>query len=156
MINENSHYSDVKMSTMASHDCLLNLLLKRRSKDIKAPRHWPLWGLPVNSPHKCPVTRKCFHLITSSWVGELAKCSEASPDTTEDIISSWKRYPSKTYIAFRGPLIDILYPCLSNYAHGFIWDVIIHPRHNLNGVFTKPSMKLVHRRVIISHYFTLM
>ena len=22
---------------------------------------------PVNSPHKEPVTRKCFHLITSSW-----------------------------------------------------------------------------------------
>ena len=25
--------------------------------------HW--W--PVNSPHKGPVTRKCFHLMTSSW-----------------------------------------------------------------------------------------
>ena len=22
---------------------------------------------PVNSPHKCPVTRKCFHFMTSSW-----------------------------------------------------------------------------------------
>ena len=33
-------------------------------ENIKAPRPWPLW--PVNSPHKGPVTRKCFHLMTSS------------------------------------------------------------------------------------------
>ena len=25
---------------------------------------------PVNSPHKWPVTRKCFHLMTSSWTDE--------------------------------------------------------------------------------------
>ena len=25
------------------------------------------WG-PANSPHKWPVTRKCLHLMTSSWV----------------------------------------------------------------------------------------
>ena len=24
-------------------------------------------GRPVNSPHKWPVTQKCFHLMTSSW-----------------------------------------------------------------------------------------
>ena len=35
-------------------------------ENIKAPRHWPLWGeftgdrSPVNSPHKWPVTRKMF------------------------------------------------------------------------------------------------
>ena len=23
---------------------------------------------PVNSPHKWPITRKCFHLMTSSWI----------------------------------------------------------------------------------------
>ena len=30
-----------------------------------------VWGIhrcPVNSPHKWPVTRKCFHLMTSSWM----------------------------------------------------------------------------------------
>ena len=38
-------------------------------ENIKAPRHWLLCG---NSPvtgeftHKCPVSRKCFHLMTSS------------------------------------------------------------------------------------------
>ena len=37
-------------------------------ENIKAPRHWALCG-PVNSPHKWPVTRKYFHLMTSSWYG---------------------------------------------------------------------------------------
>ena len=44
------------------HDCLLNHLFKALIKEnIKALCHWPLWGeLPVNSPHKWPVTRKMF------------------------------------------------------------------------------------------------
>ena len=28
---------------------------------------WEIHRRPVNSPHKGPVTRKCFHLMTSSW-----------------------------------------------------------------------------------------
>ena len=39
--------------------------------DIKAPRHWPCVGY---SPHKWPVTRKMFHLMTSSW---MAWCRQA-------------------------------------------------------------------------------
>ena len=39
-------------------------------ENIKALRHWRLWGAftgdPVKSPHKGPVTRKCVHLMTSS------------------------------------------------------------------------------------------
>ena len=42
-------------------DCKLNGLFRCRSKkNIKAPCHWPLSGLPVNSLHKGPVTRKMF------------------------------------------------------------------------------------------------
>ena len=45
------------------HDCILNRLFKAHVKlNIKAPPHWPLWGVfppwPVNSRHKGPVTRK--------------------------------------------------------------------------------------------------
>ena len=29
---------------------------------IKAPRLWPLWGGPLDSPHKGPVRRKMFPL----------------------------------------------------------------------------------------------
>ena len=36
-------------------------------ENIKAPRHWPLFGeFTGEFPHKGPVTRKCFHLMTSS------------------------------------------------------------------------------------------
>ena len=50
--------------------CLLNRLFRRRSKKTSKLRVTGLcvgnspW--PVNSPHKGPVTRKCFHLMTSS------------------------------------------------------------------------------------------
>ena len=32
------------VSNHQPHDCLLKRLFKRRSKNIKAPRHWLLWG----------------------------------------------------------------------------------------------------------------
>ena len=43
-------------------DCLLNRLFRRWQikENIKAPCHWPLWGWPVNSPHKGPITH-FFH-----------------------------------------------------------------------------------------------
>ena len=60
------------MTTIASpQHCLLNRSFRRRSKKTSTLR---VTGLcvenspgPVNSPHKGPVTRKCFHLMTSSW-----------------------------------------------------------------------------------------
>ena len=58
------HDESSGVSSHQPHDCLLSRLFRRRSKKIKAPRHWPLlrgihrW--PVNSPHKWPVTRKMF------------------------------------------------------------------------------------------------
>ena len=53
-------------------DCLLSRLFRRRSeKSIEAPSLAFVRGIhrwPVDSPNKGPVTRKCFHLMTSSWV----------------------------------------------------------------------------------------
>ena len=56
-------------------NCLLKCWLRHRSKKTSKLR---VTGLcvanspvtndrPVNSPHKRPVTLKCFHLMTSSW-----------------------------------------------------------------------------------------
>ena len=66
------HNDHDSVSNHQSHDCLLNRLFRRRSK--KAPK-LRATGLcagnspgPVNSPHKGPVTRKMFHLMTSSWI----------------------------------------------------------------------------------------
>ena len=59
------------VSNHQPHDCLINRSFRRRSKKISKLRvtgfvrrihRWP-----VNSTHKGPVTRKCFHLMTSSW-----------------------------------------------------------------------------------------
>ena len=53
------------------HECLLNRLFKAQIKEnIKAPRHWPLWGEFTGHPW-IPRTKgqwrgKCFHLMTSS------------------------------------------------------------------------------------------
>ena len=52
-------------------DCLLNCLFGSRFKKTSKLRVTGLgrgiqrW--PTNSPHKGPVSRKCFHLMTSSW-----------------------------------------------------------------------------------------
>ena len=49
-------------------------------ENIKAPRHWPLWGIhrgPVNSPHKWTVTRKMFpfhDVIMGSWINNPVPC----------------------------------------------------------------------------------
>ena len=63
------HYSDIIMSAMAQITCVSIVCSTVCSSadrgNIKAPRHWPLWGEStgdrhVNSPHNGPVTRKMF------------------------------------------------------------------------------------------------
>ena len=65
-----AHYSDVIMSGMASQitgvSIVFQLFVKAHIKEnIKAPRHWPLWG-------------KCFHLMTSSGTIHLLSGTERS------------------------------------------------------------------------------
>ena len=72
------------VSNHQPHGCLLNRFFRRRSKKTSKLR---VTGLcmgnspgPVNSPHKGPVTRKCFHLMTSSWkVGMDWYCNPHTP-----------------------------------------------------------------------------
>ena len=56
------------MDEMASQITSLTIVYSTVSKNIS---HLRVTGLcapwPVNSRHKWPVTRKCFHLMTSSW-----------------------------------------------------------------------------------------
>ena len=72
----NYHHSDVIMSVMAFQITDVSIVYwtvcsgsdqsKRQSSAslafVRGIHRWP-----VNSPHKGPVTRKCFHLMTSSW-----------------------------------------------------------------------------------------
>ena len=59
------------VSNHQPHDCLLNRFFRRRSKKHQSSALLAfVRGIhrgPMNSPHKWPVTRKCFYLMTSSW-----------------------------------------------------------------------------------------
>ena len=63
------------VSNHQPHDCLLDLLFRRRSKKTSKLRVTDLCAgnspCPMNSQHKGRVTRKCFHLMTSSCLDML-------------------------------------------------------------------------------------
>ena len=44
-------------------------------ENIKAPRYWPLCGEFTGDPQKWPVTRKCFHLMTSWFFPKFSSLS---------------------------------------------------------------------------------
>ena len=79
-------------------DCLLNPLFRRRSKKTSICASLALVrGIhrsPVNSPHKVPVTRKYFHLMTSScgrWIILNSRGTQCYRNIwpTNDIIYNW-------------------------------------------------------------------
>ena len=80
------HYTDVIMSAMASQiinhrrlHCLLNCRYRRRSRKISELRVTSICvGDPPVSPRKRPVTRKCIHLMMSSWRVELSVIWDAN------------------------------------------------------------------------------
>ena len=109
------------VSNHQPHGCLLNCLFRRRSKKTSKLR---VTGLcvgnspgPVNSPHKWPVTRKCFHLMTSS-------CRERN---FLDVLYTMTPFQRNRYINW-----GILYqkqvsrPGTSNYIPQYLWDAITY------------------------------
>ena len=70
-----SHYNDVMISAMASQITSLTIVYSTVYSSTDQRKHQSSASLAfergihrwtVNSPHKWPVTRKCFHLMTSS------------------------------------------------------------------------------------------
>ena len=70
------HYNDVIMGAIASQITSLTIVYSTVYSDADQRKHQSSASLafalgihrsPVNSPHKGPVTRKKFHLMTSSW-----------------------------------------------------------------------------------------
>ena len=71
------HYSDAIMCAMASQITSLTIVYStvysgaghRKTPNLRVTGLcWGIHRWPVNSPHKWPVTRKIFHLMTSSWI----------------------------------------------------------------------------------------
>ena len=103
------------LSNHQPHGCLLNRLFRRRSKKTSKLRVTGLcagnWPGPVNSPHKGPVTQKCFHLMTSScyfprywsfvrgihWSTPLTKAQWRGALIMLSLMYEWKNGPSKSF-----------------------------------------------------------
>ena len=80
MITITIHYCDVIMGEMASQITSLAFVYSTVYSDADQRKHQSSASLafvrgihwwPVNSPHKWPVTERCFHLMTSSWLDML-------------------------------------------------------------------------------------
>ena len=75
LTTHSTHYDDVIMGAMASEITSLTIVYSTVYSGADQRKHQSsaslafVWGIhraPVNSPHKWPVTRKMFHLMTSS------------------------------------------------------------------------------------------
>ena len=71
------HYNDVIMGAIASQITSLTIVYSTVYTGADQRKHESCASLafarglhrgPVNSPHKWPVSGKCFHLMTSSWL----------------------------------------------------------------------------------------
>ena len=98
------------VSNHQPHECLLSRLFQAQIKEnIKAPRHWPLWG-EFTGARWIPCTKgqwrgKCFHFMTSSWV----HTNETSFKTYE---STEKRYVHGLYSLWTHRLMSIGIPIM--------------------------------------------
>ena len=74
------HHGDVIMDAIESQITSLTIVYSTVYSDADQRKHQSSaslafvrsihWG-PMNSPHKWPVTRKSFHLVTSSWSNQI-------------------------------------------------------------------------------------
>ena len=112
------------VSNHQRHDCLLNGLFRRRSNNTSKLCVTGLWEGsspgPVNYPHRWPVTRKCFHLITSSWFYPFRAASfwgntHIYLQLYHFSISSWRRWLESYFIQDKDPFIS------HSQYHGYWW-----------------------------------
>ena len=78
------HYNDVIVSAMASQITSLTIVYSTVYSRRRSNKTSKLCGTGLsvgNSPHKAPVTRKCFHLMTSSCMPTLKTTFVVCADT---------------------------------------------------------------------------
>ena len=92
------HYNDVIMGAIASQITSLTIVLSTVYADAEQRKHQSSASLvfvrgihrrPVDSPHKWPVTRKCFHLMTSSWLQPATRRDRWLPPTKGKFYALW-------------------------------------------------------------------
>ena len=120
------HYKDFIMSTIVYPITSLAIVYTtvnqaQIKEHIKALCHWPMCGEFTGdrwSPSTKGQSRKCFHLMTSSWVTDQIWQSVLSFARSHTCIcEGWN-----THIAQKCPLIQIhnvdFYSAVQTYAHG--------------------------------------
>ena len=109
---------DVMESQITGASTVFELFVQAHIKEnIKAPRHWP-----VDSPHRGSVTRKCFHLMTSSCSG-INLCNDLIYISQQFSIT----FISNMCVISQLDVVDIMKaPCLwwDNYGLGGWYHVI--------------------------------
>ena len=92
------HYNDVIMGAIASQITSLTIVLTTVYADAEQRKHQSSASLvfvrgihpgPMDSPHKWPVTRKCFHLMTSSWLQPATRRDRWLPPTKGKFYALW-------------------------------------------------------------------
>ena len=76
------HYIDVIMNAMTSQITGLfaqPFVQTQIKENIKAPRHWPLWGESTGDPKKGPVTRKMFPFDVVIMLSQITENSTVCP-----------------------------------------------------------------------------
>ena len=108
-----SHCSDVIMGMMASQITSLTIVYSNVYSGADQRKHQSsvslafvrgIYRWPVNSLHKGPVTRKCFHLMTSSW----------------DDVRVWKIFSSLQTLCERNPSVPCGFPS-QKASHVELW-----------------------------------
>ena len=92
------HYDDVIMGAMASQITSFTIVYSTVYSGADQRKHqssaslafeWWIHRGPVDSPHKLPVTRKCFHSMTSSCILFDSRKSSSRPQSQETFRGVW-------------------------------------------------------------------
>ena len=96
------HYNDVIMSVVASQITSVSIVYlnvcsgadqRKRQSSASLAFVRGIHGWPVNSPHKGPVTRNMFHLMTSSWYAKFPRCGSCNFPTRQHSTQSVGNMP---------------------------------------------------------------
>ena len=124
------------MGTMASRITSLTIIYSTICSGADHRKHQSfvslafVWGIqwwPVNSPHKWPLTWKCFHLMTSSSACQSSVLTTSLLKISLDLTYLWMKIAGIILNAINRCLIEIAllcYFCAFHNALKFPWQVL--------------------------------
>ena len=114
---------------------------------------------PVNSPHKWPVTRKSFHLMTSSWKMSCPNAVQSTIHTHTRILMGFNGYILGTSAVSR--FRPIIAPVWMSMAQGsqtlkiinvnICQNLILHLQYNSNVIYIIVHWKVISSKILKNH-----